>query len=44
MASTTTQDRTGTARDQATVREVLDEVRADGREALSAPEAKRVAD
>jgi acetyl coenzyme A synthetase (ADP forming)-like protein len=44
MASTTTQDRTGTARDQATVREVLDEVRADGRDALSAPEAKRVAD
>src|SRR3954453_15314738 len=44
MASTTTQDRTGTARDQATVREGLDEVRADGREALSAPEAKRVAD
>ena len=45
MASTTTtQDRTGTARDQDTVREVLDEVRADGREALSAPEAKRVAD
>src|SRR4051794_27274755 len=44
MASTTTQDRTGAARDQATVREVLDEVRADGREALSAPEAKRVAD
>ena len=30
MASTTTQA-TGTARDQATVREVLDEVRADGR-------------
>src|SRR6185312_3996451 len=45
MASTTTtQDRTGTDRDQETVREVLDEVRADGREALSAPEAKRVAD
>ena len=45
MASTTTtQNQTGTARDQATVREVLDEVRADGREALSAPEAKRVAD
>ena len=41
MASTTTQ--TGTAR-QTTVREVLDEVRADGRDALSAPEAKRVAD
>ena len=39
MASTTTQA-TGTARDQATV-EVLDEV-ADGRDALSAPEAKRV--
>src|SRR3982751_5806765 len=41
MASTETH--TGTAR-QATVREVLDEVRADGRDALSAPEAKRVAD
>src|ERR687892_64762 len=45
MASTvTTQARAGAARDQATVREVLDEVRADGRDALSAPEAKRVAD
>src|SRR3954468_21622848 len=43
MASTVTQARTGAARDQATVREVLDEVRADGRDALSAPEAKRVA-
>src|SRR5215212_6099004 len=44
MASTTTQAQPGTGRDQATVREVLDEVRADGRDALSAPEAKRVAD
>ena len=43
-STTTTQDRTGTTRDQATVGEVLDEVRADGREALSAPEAKRVCD
>src|SRR3954464_1866640 len=43
MASNTTQA-PATGRDQATVREVLDEVRADGREALSAPEAKRVAD
>src|SRR3954463_769068 len=41
MASTETQ--TGTAR-TAAVREVLDEVRSDGRDALSAPEAKRVAD
>src|SRR3954464_10926832 len=44
MATTTTQAQAGTTRDQATVREVLDEVRADGRDALSAPEAKRVAD
>jgi acetyl coenzyme A synthetase (ADP forming)-like protein len=35
---------TETGRDQATVREVLDGVRADGRSALSAPEAKRVCD
>jgi acetyl coenzyme A synthetase (ADP forming)-like protein len=35
---------TSTERDQATVREVLDGVRADGRAALSAPEAKRVCD
>ena len=35
---------TETGRDQATVREVLDAVRADGRSALSAPEAKRVCD
>src|ERR671932_2103419 len=39
-----TQARSGAARDQATVREVLDAVRADGRSALSAPEAKRVCD
>jgi acetyl coenzyme A synthetase (ADP forming)-like protein len=43
MESTMTQARTGTER-QDVVREVLDEVRADGRDALSAPEAKRVAD
>jgi succinyl-CoA synthetase beta subunit len=41
--STVTQARSGT-RDQAAVREVLDGVRADGRSALSAPEAKKVAD
>ena len=35
---------TETAPDQATVREVLDAVRAEGRESLTAPEAKRVAD
>ena len=35
---------TETGRDQATVREVLDAVRADGRSALSAPDAKRVCD
>ena len=39
MASTTT-----AATDQGTVREVLDEVRDDGRTSLSAPEAKRVCD
>ena len=33
-----------TRHDQATVREVLDGVRSDGRDALSAPEAKRVCD
>jgi acetyl coenzyme A synthetase (ADP forming)-like protein len=43
-SSTITQARSGTARDQDAVREVLEEVRADGRDALSAPEAKRVAD
>jgi acetyl coenzyme A synthetase (ADP forming)-like protein len=43
-SSTITQGRSGTARDQDAVREVLEEVRADGRDALSAPEAKRVAD
>ena len=41
--STVTQARSGT-RDQSAVREVLDGVRADGRDALSAPEAKKVAD
>ena len=41
MASTITQAK---ATDQAAVREILDEVRADGRTALSAPEAKRVCD
>src|ERR687889_304519 len=46
MASTVTQDRAGAARDQATVREVLDEVRADGREGLatSADEAVSLSD
>jgi acetyl coenzyme A synthetase (ADP forming)-like protein len=43
-SSTITQARSGTARDQDAVRAVLEEVRADGRDALSAPEAKRVAD
>jgi acetyl coenzyme A synthetase (ADP forming)-like protein len=43
MASTVSES--GISADaQATVREVLDSVRADGRDALSAPEAKRVAD
>ncbi len=43
MASTVTES--GVSADaKATVREVLDAVRADGRDALSAPEAKRVAD
>jgi acetyl coenzyme A synthetase (ADP forming)-like protein len=41
--STVTQAGSST-RDQAAVREVLDGVRADGRDALSAPEAKKVAD
>src|ERR671917_1986744 len=43
MHSTMTEARS-TATDQDTVREVLDAVRADGRSALSAPEAKRVCD
>ncbi len=43
MASTVTES--GVSADaKATVREVLDGVKADGRDALSAPEAKRVAD
>jgi acetyl coenzyme A synthetase (ADP forming)-like protein len=42
--STATEPRTTTEHDQAAVREVLDAVRADGRDALSAPEAKRVCD
>ncbi len=41
--STVTQAQSG-SREQATVREVLDGVRADGRNALSAPEAKKVCD
>ena len=43
MASTITQAGSS-ATDQGAVREILDEVRADGRTALSAPEAKRVCD
>jgi acetyl coenzyme A synthetase (ADP forming)-like protein len=42
--STAIQSRSTTERDQATVREVLDAVRSEGRTALSAPEAKRVCD
>ena len=42
--STATQPRSTTSHDQAAVREVLDAVRADGRSALSAPEAKKVCD
>ena len=42
--TTVTDTRSTTTHDQATVREVLDGVRADGRAALSAPEAKRVCD
>ena len=42
--TTVTDTRSSTTHDQATVREVLDGVRADGRAALSAPEAKRVCD
>jgi acetyl coenzyme A synthetase (ADP forming)-like protein len=44
MQSTMTEARASDATDQATVREVLDAVRADGRTALSAPEAKQVCD
>src|SRR5680860_816954 len=43
MQATMTEGRSS-ATDQGTVREVLDEVRADGRTSLSAPEAKRVCD
>ena len=42
--STMTRHGSATEHDQATVREVLDAVRAEGRSALSAPEAKRVCD
>src|SRR5919107_4755657 len=42
--STVTESRRSTTHDQAAVGEVLDAVRADGRTALSAPEAKRVCD
>jgi acyl-CoA synthetase (NDP forming) len=42
--STMTRSGSTTGHDQATVRDVLDAVRADGRSALSAPEAKRVCD
>jgi len=44
MNATATQERSTEIPDQATVREVLETVRADGRAALSAPEAKRVCD
>src|ERR687895_527658 len=44
MHSTMTEARQAGATDQGAVREVLDAVRADGRSALSAPEAKRVCD
>src|SRR4051794_37238268 len=44
MASTVTQARTGAARDRAKGGEVLAGVPAAGRDALSAPGAKRVAD
>jgi acetyl coenzyme A synthetase (ADP forming)-like protein len=42
--STVTESRRSTKHDHAVVGEVLDAVRADGRSALSAPEAKRVCD
>jgi hypothetical protein len=41
---TETEPAVSATNDQATVREVLDDVCADGRSALSAPEAKRVCD
>jgi acyl-CoA synthetase (NDP forming) len=44
MHSTMTEARRSSATDQGAVQEVLDAVRAEGRTALSAPEAKRVCD
>ena len=44
MESTVTEKGTTTTGDQDVVREVVEAARAEGREALSAPEAKRVAD
>src|ERR1700719_501126 len=44
MQATVIEPRLAEARDQATVREVLVTVRAEGRTSLSAPEAKRVCD
>ncbi|MDP9434106.1 MAG: acetate--CoA ligase family protein, partial [Actinomycetota bacterium] len=44
MAQTATESGSSTTHDQGTVREVLDAVRAEGRNALTAPEAKRVCD
>jgi acyl-CoA synthetase (NDP forming) len=44
MQATETEAAPGSTNDRATVREVLDGVRADGRAALSAPEAKRICD
>jgi acetyl coenzyme A synthetase (ADP forming)-like protein len=43
MQATVVEERSG-VRDQAAVREVLEEVRAEGRASLTAPEAKRVCD
>jgi acetyl coenzyme A synthetase (ADP forming)-like protein len=44
MQATVIEPRLAEARDQATVRDVLEAVRAEGRTSLSAPEAKRVCD
>ncbi len=44
MHATATQERSTQSPDQSTVREVLEAVQADGRTALSAPEAKQVCD
>ncbi len=44
MAQTATESGASTTHDQSTVREVLDAARAEGRSALTAPEAKRVCD